>query len=129
MVKSSRPHASSIWLIFLCPILTLRCKTCMHSASSFLTVSISCHVIAVFVSRKSLFINYILPYLCLLHEYHVIYTYSVRYYPRFHVTEVGLGTCYLWIRGHYSVYICTYRKVYKRRNMLTYVYQMQSAQS
>ena len=29
--------------------------------------------------------------------YHVIY--SVRYYPRFHVTAVGLGTYYPWIRG------------------------------
>jgi hypothetical protein len=34
----------------------------------------------------------------MLHEYHVIY--SVRYYPRFHVTAVGLGTYYPWIRGH-----------------------------
>jgi len=24
---------------------------------------------------------------------------SVRYYPRFHVTAVGLGTYYLWIWG------------------------------
>jgi hypothetical protein len=32
---------------------------------------------------------------------HVIY--SVLYYPRFHVTAVGLGTYYSWvIRGHYS---------------------------
>ena len=29
--------------------------------------------------------------------YHVIY--SVRYYPRFRVTAVGLGTYYPWIRG------------------------------
>jgi hypothetical protein len=36
----------------------------------------------------TLFINYILPYLCMLHEYHVIY--SVRYYSWFHVTMVGL---------------------------------------
>jgi hypothetical protein len=28
----------------------------------------------------------------MLHEYHVIY--SVRYYPRFHITAVGLGTYY-----------------------------------
>jgi hypothetical protein len=27
-------------------------------------------------------------------------TYSVRYYPWFHVTAVGLGTYYPWIRGH-----------------------------
>jgi hypothetical protein len=36
----------------------------------------------------------------MLHEYHVIC--SVRYYPRSHVTAVGLGTYYPWIRGHYS---------------------------
>jgi hypothetical protein len=35
----------------------------------------------------------------MLHEYHVIY--SVRYYARFHVTAVGVGTYYPWIRGHY----------------------------
>jgi hypothetical protein len=35
----------------------------------------------------------------MLHD-HVIY--SVRYYPRFHVTTVALGTYYPWIRGHYS---------------------------
>jgi len=29
--------------------------------------------------------------------YHVIY--SVRYYTQFHVTAVGLGTYYPWIRG------------------------------
>jgi hypothetical protein len=34
----------------------------------------------------------------MLHEYHVIY--SVRYYLRFHVTAVALGTHYPWIRGH-----------------------------
>jgi hypothetical protein len=37
----------------------------------------------------------------MLHEYHVIY--SVRYYPRFHVTVVGLGTYYSLIRGHYCI--------------------------
>jgi hypothetical protein len=35
----------------------------------------------------------------MLHEYHVIY--SVPYYPQFHVTAVGLGMYYPWIRGHY----------------------------
>jgi hypothetical protein len=35
----------------------------------------------------------------MLHEYHVIY--SVRYYPRFHITAVDLGTYYPWIREHY----------------------------
>jgi hypothetical protein len=33
----------------------------------------------------------------MFNEYHVIY--SVRYYPWFHVTTVGLGTYYLWIQG------------------------------
>lgn len=33
--------------------------------------------------------------LCVLHEYHVIY--SVGYYLQFHVTTVGLGLYYPWI--------------------------------
>jgi hypothetical protein len=37
----------------------------------------------------------------MVHEYHVIY--SVQYYPRFHVTAVGLGTYYPWMRGHYCI--------------------------
>jgi hypothetical protein len=37
----------------------------------------------------------------MLHEYHVIY--SVRHYPRFHITAVGLGTYYPWIRGHICI--------------------------
>jgi hypothetical protein len=37
----------------------------------------------------------------MLHEYHV--TYCVRYYTRFHVTAVGLGTYYPWVPGHYCV--------------------------
>jgi hypothetical protein len=37
----------------------------------------------------------------MLHEYHVIY--SVRYYPRFHITAVGLATYYPWILGHYCI--------------------------
>jgi len=32
----------------------------------------------------------------MLHDYHVIY--SVRYYPRFHVTGAGLWTFHPWIR-------------------------------
>jgi hypothetical protein len=36
----------------------------------------------------------------MLHEYHV--TYSVRYYPLFHVTAVGLRTYYPQIWWHYS---------------------------
>jgi hypothetical protein len=34
----------------------------------------------------------------MLHEYHVN---SIRYYPQFHVTAVGLGTYYPRIRWHY----------------------------
>jgi hypothetical protein len=40
----------------------------------------------------------------MLHGYHVIY--GVRYYPRFHVTAVGLGMYYPWIRGH--TYVCLF---------------------
>jgi len=43
-----------------------------------------------------------LTYLYMLHECHVIY--SVRYYPRFHVTAVVLGTYYPRIWGHYCVW-------------------------
>jgi len=43
----------------------------------------------------------------MLYEYHVIY--SVRYYPRFHVTSLGLGTYCPWIRRsactRYSPYL------------------------
>jgi hypothetical protein len=88
------------------PVTTLPRRTCHHSASSVLTVRISCRVIALFVFRKPLFINYTSPYLCMLHEYHVIY--SVRYYLWFHVTTVGLGT--------YSVHI-NYRRISLRHNL------------
>ena len=37
------------------PVPMLSCRTCLHSASSILTVHTSCHVIAVFVFRKPLF--------------------------------------------------------------------------
>ena len=46
----------------------------------------------------------------MLHEYHV--TYSVRYYPRFHVTAVGLGTYHPWIRGNACVCVCVCVCVY-----------------
>jgi hypothetical protein len=39
----------------------------------------------------------------MLHVYHVVY--SVRYYPRFHVTAVGLGTYYPWIVWQYCTSI------------------------
>jgi hypothetical protein len=84
------------------PIPTLPRKPCLHSASSVLAVPISCCVITVFVFRKPLFINYTLPYLCLLHRYHIIC--SVQYYRRFHITMVGLGTYYPQIQGHYCMY-------------------------
>jgi hypothetical protein len=47
----------------------------------------------------------------MLHKYHVID--SVRYYPQFHVTAVGLGTYYPWIRGHYCTFFTRdgYRKI------------------
>jgi len=40
-----------------------------------------------------------LTYLCMIHEYHFIY--SIRYYPRFQVSAVGLRTYYARIWGHY----------------------------
>jgi hypothetical protein len=55
------------------PVRTLHCRNFPHSASSFLAFHISFHTIAVFVFRKPLFISLMLPYLCMLHEYHVIY--------------------------------------------------------
>jgi hypothetical protein len=97
MVKSSRPNAPSTWLVFLCPRTQLPCRTCLYSATSILAVHISCCVVAVFVFRKPLFITKLL-YLCLLHEYNVIY--SIQCYPQFHVTALGLGTYYLEIQGH-----------------------------
>jgi hypothetical protein len=85
------------------PVLTLHRRTWLHSVSSVLAVRISCRVIAVFVFREPLFINQTLPYLCLIHAYHVIY--SVRYYSRFHPTAVSLWTYYPWIRGHTCIRI------------------------
>jgi hypothetical protein len=42
--------------------------------------------------------------------YHVIY--SFRYYPRFSVTAVGLGTYYLWIRWSTCI---KYKKLYNMK--------------
>jgi hypothetical protein len=42
----------------------------------------------------------------MLHEYHVIY--SVRYYPRFHIIAVGLGTHYPRIQRHYCIVLAKY---------------------
>ena len=52
MVKSSNQNAPSIWLIFLCPRTHASLQTCHHSASSILTVRISCRIVAVYVFRK-----------------------------------------------------------------------------
>jgi hypothetical protein len=82
---------------------SVACCLRLDLPNSRIAVYISCRDIAVFVFRKPLFINWTLPYLCLLHEYHVIY--SVRYYSRFHVTAVGLGTYYRWIRGHTGTHL------------------------
>jgi len=49
MVKSNSPLLDASSFV---PILTLPRRTCHHSASSVLTVRISCRVIAVFVFRK-----------------------------------------------------------------------------
>jgi hypothetical protein len=87
------------------PILIPPCRTCLVSTFIVLNAHISFHVIAVFVLRKPLFINWTLPYLCWLHEYHIIY--SARYYPRFHETA-GLGMYYPRIQGHTYIYIYIY---------------------
>jgi hypothetical protein len=71
------------------PVRTLHRRNCPHSASSVLAFRVSCHIIAVFVFRKPLFISLTLPYLCMLHEYHVI-----QYYPQFYTTAVVLRTYY-----------------------------------
>jgi len=61
MVKSSSPNVPSTWLISLCPHTHASPQTCLHSASSVLTVRISCRVIAVFLFRKALFTVIVAP--------------------------------------------------------------------
>jgi hypothetical protein len=54
-----------------------------------------CILLTVFVLESpylSIKLYHIYPYLCLLHEYNVIY--CIRYYPWFHATAVGPGTHY-----------------------------------
>jgi hypothetical protein len=85
------------------PVPMLPRRTCHHSDNSILDVRISCRVIGIFVFRKPLFIKETLPYSCMLHDYHVMY--RVRYNQQFHVTAVGVGTCYPQIRGHYFTLI------------------------
>jgi hypothetical protein len=38
--------------------------------------------------------------------------YSIRYYPQFHVTTVGLGTYYPCIRGHYCICFIDYKMMF-----------------
>jgi len=52
MVKSSSPNVPSTSVIFLCLRTHTSPQTCHHSASSILTVQISCCIIAMFVCRK-----------------------------------------------------------------------------
>jgi hypothetical protein len=59
----------------------------------------------------------------MLHEYHVIY--SVQYYPQFHVTVVGLGTYYPWLRGHYCR---RYSRLYSSYNYLVSVLCVQNTE-
>jgi hypothetical protein len=100
MVKSSSPNLPNTWLIFLCPCTQLPRRTCPHSTSSIFAVHISCSNFTVLLFRKPEFINKTLLHLCLLQGYYVIHVYSFRYYPWFHVTAIGLGTYYPWIRWH-----------------------------
>ena len=67
---------------------TSRYITLYHVTSRYITFITLHHVI----SRYNTLHHIISRYITL---YHAIY--SVLYYPRFHVTAVGLGTCY---RGH-----------------------------
>ena len=69
--------------------------------------TLSLHLMLV-LSYCEQFINQTLPYLCMLHEYHVIY--GVRYYPRFHVTAVHLGTYCTRLRGSACISHCTVTK-------------------
>jgi hypothetical protein len=122
MLKSSSPNAPSTWLVifFVARELILTRRACLHSASGVLAVRISCRDIAVFVFKKPSFINKTLPYLSLLNEYHVIY--SVRYYPRFHVTAVGLGTYCPEIRVHTCIRTLTYNAQCYAQNPEQYIH-------
>jgi len=44
-------------------------------------------------------------YVCYTNITFYVYVYSLWYYPRFHVTVVGLGTYYPQIWGPYYTYI------------------------
>jgi hypothetical protein len=76
------------------PVLIVPRRTCLLSASSVLAVGIIAALSRCLCSEGPCFsIKLHRMYVCMLHEYHVIY--SFRYYPRFHVTAVVLGKYYL----------------------------------
>jgi hypothetical protein len=74
------------------PLLMLPRRTGLHSASSVLAVPISCRVIAVFASRKPLFINK-------LYHIYVRYT-NITLYIAFSIICSRSWTYYPQIRGH-----------------------------
>jgi hypothetical protein len=80
------------------PVLTLPRRTCHHSASAFSLFTLVVAIRSVCV-QKALIYQLTLLYWCMVHEYHVIY--SVRYYPRLHLTAVDLGTYYPRTRERY----------------------------
>jgi hypothetical protein len=83
---------------YFAPVPTLPCRTCIYSASSVITVRISCRVIAAFVFRKPLFINK-------LYRIYVCYT-NITLYKAF-----GLGTYYPRIRGHTCTILAPWSRV------------------
>jgi hypothetical protein len=103
MMKSGTPNAPSTWHIFLCPHPHASTQNCLQSAFSFLAIRFSCRDVAVFVFRKPLVINLTLAYLCLLHEYHVMY--SVRYYLPVSRNRGRSWNILPAIRGHTSIHI------------------------
>jgi hypothetical protein len=99
MVKSSSPTCPVLDSSSFAPVPMLPPKTCLYSASSILAVCISCHAITVLVFRKPLFINKLhCIYVC--YRNIMLYKYSIRYCPQFHITTVGPGTYYLRIQEH-----------------------------
>jgi hypothetical protein len=96
------------------PVPTLNCQNLLllyvrereREVHSKCTMHCTVHIITIFnVGNVLLCVIYLyLSYLCMLQEYHLIY--SVRYHPRLHITVLGLGKYYPWIRGHYCVYTC-----------------------
>jgi hypothetical protein len=124
------------------PVLTLPCRTCLHYASSVLAIRVSCHSVRV---QKELTYQETLPYLCLLHEYHVIHSvrvqkeltyqetlpylcllheyhviHSVRYRLPFHKAAVGLGMYYPCVQGH----TCTLKTILPANLLQIYLVQL-----